>query len=853
MSVLTEGFEDITTLASKGWVRTNNSNPIGITNWAQGNTTLFAAQSGASNSFISASFNNAGSQQPAIISNWLITPVVSIQNGDLLSFYTRKTEQGPIYPDRLQVLLSLNGSSTNVGATATSVGDFTTTLLDINPQLTTVGYPTTFTKYDIPLTGVPTPTMGRVAFRYFIPTNAGPSGTNGDYIGIDTFSYTSNTPTVSLVTVNSPDASAAEAGLDPGTFTISRTGSTTASLPVSYVLTGTATNGTDYTTIPLTTTILANQSSANLLVTPINDPSVEGNETVTLTLTDTPAYDLGASPTATVIIADNDIPPVTTAMLPNGPEIRSNLSYTISQNLDASDIALNPSTNTIAIARSTDNGLGNKDILLQRFNNAGVAQGSETTVNSYVLNDQVAPAVDIGPSGSFVVAYESFGEDGSQGGIYARRYDSAGAPQGASFSVNSYTTGVQVKPSIGINKSSGDFMISWYGDGNFADPNNGIYARLYNSGGVAQGIEFHINQYTTGQQVEPFVASASSNNSGFNPAYIVAWASEGQDGSGYGIFARRFSSTGVALGGEFQVNSYTTGNQTRPVASIDNSTGRFLIAWESEGQDGSLAGIYARVFDPNFQPLTPEFRVNSTTTNAQTRPEVVVAPNGDWVITWESFAQDGSASGVYGQRYNSTGTTLGSEFQANTYTAGNQFYPRVAVNGSDVTVAWVGYVGTGDNYSLYTQKYSQVQAITGTNGNDSLTGGGGNDTITGGTGNDSINGGSGADLLIGGQGSDTFVYITPTEGSDTISDFTPTVDKFSFSQGGFGGGLLPGVLLASQFGLGTAATTSTQRFIYEAATGVLRFDVDGNGVGASSIVATLLGKPALSSSNFQVF
>jgi len=143
--------------------------------------------------------------------------------------------------------------------------------------------------------------------------------------------------------------------------------------------------------------------------------------------------------------------------------------------------------------------------------------------------------------------------------------------------------------------------------------------------------------------------------------------------------------------------------------------------------------------------------------------------------------------------------------------------------------------------------------IDGGSGNDSLSGGIGNDTLLGGAGNDSIRGDAGADLLIGGADSDIFVYSSPSEGGDTITDFSGSLDTIRVSQGGFGGGLLPGVLLASQFGLGAAATTSSQRFIYDTATGILRFDIDGNGAGASSILATLTGSPTLSSSNFSIF
>src|SRR5437868_1997478 len=104
-----------------------------------------------------------------------------------MTFYTR-TVDAPMFPDRLQVRMSTNGASSNVGTTATDVGDFTTLLLDINPTYTTTGYPNVWTQFTVTVTGVPAATLGRLAFRYFVE-NGGPTGANSDYIGIDTFQY----------------------------------------------------------------------------------------------------------------------------------------------------------------------------------------------------------------------------------------------------------------------------------------------------------------------------------------------------------------------------------------------------------------------------------------------------------------------------------------------------------------------------------------------------------------------------------------------------------------------------------------------------------------------------------------
>src|SRR5206468_7265192 len=110
--------------------------------------------------------------------------------------------------DRMQVRLGTAGASTNVGVGALGTGDFSTLLLDINPTYTTTGYPTAWTQETINITGIPSATLGRLAFRYFVE-NGGPSGANSDYIGIDTFQYGAcgtPTPTATATPTATPTA-----------------------------------------------------------------------------------------------------------------------------------------------------------------------------------------------------------------------------------------------------------------------------------------------------------------------------------------------------------------------------------------------------------------------------------------------------------------------------------------------------------------------------------------------------------------------------------------------------------------------------------------------------------------------
>ncbi len=224
---INEGFSNVAGLTAAGWNQQNLSTPIGSNpNWVQGDPVNmpFSANSLPANSFISANFNSVAGTNT--ISNWLITPMLNLNNGDVITFYTRGT--GSIYADNLQVRLSTNGSSTNVGASNISVGDFSNLLLEINPTLNAALYPAIWTQYTITISGLASPTTGRIAFRYFVP-NGGPTGANSDLIGMDDFVYT---PVPSCNLTATASANNAMGGAPNGTVTLNVTNGTA---PYSYL------------------------------------------------------------------------------------------------------------------------------------------------------------------------------------------------------------------------------------------------------------------------------------------------------------------------------------------------------------------------------------------------------------------------------------------------------------------------------------------------------------------------------------------------------------------------------------------------------------------------------------------
>jgi hypothetical protein len=192
------------------------------------------------------------------------------------------------------------------------------------------------------------------------------------------------------------------------------------------------------------------------------------------------------------------------------------------------------------------------------------------------------------------------------------------------------------------------------------------------------GTEFRVNEYANGDQRLPVAAVAPDGT------FLVVWESQFQDGDSFGIFGRFISPLGVPLGPEFQINQATASDQKQPAVTVDAS-GRFTVAWT--GQDVSGGGVFARQYTA-AGPVGPEFQVNTFTAGDQVLPRVSAGPGG-FGIVWQSDGQDGNLGGVYGRLFSAGGTPVTGEFRLSTPTAGNQALPVVAaLDNGRYAVAW---------------------------------------------------------------------------------------------------------------------------------------------------------------------
>jgi phosphoheptose isomerase len=392
------------------------------------------------------------------------------------------------------------------------------------------------------------------------------------------------------------------------------------------------------------------------------------------------------------------------APLAQGSEFKVNTYTTDAQQFPA--IAMDSDGNFVVTWGSWNQDDSYTGIFAQRYNALGVAQGSEFQVNTRTLWEQQYPAIAMDSDGDFVVTWQSSNQDGESWGIYAQRYNASGVAQGVEFLVNTYIENAQMNPAIAMD-SDGDFVIAYesftwdpiarVGEGN-------IFAQRYNASGVAQGDEFQVNTFTTNNQEYPAIAMDSDGN------FVITWASGGQDGSFEGVYARRYNASGVAQGGEFRVNTYTAGNQNYPSIAMD-SDGDFVIAWQSNLQDGSDYGVYAQRYNASGVAQGGEFQVNTYTTSFQSDPSIAMDSDGDFVITWTG--QDWWGAGIFAQRYNALGAAVGSEFPVNTYKENNQLASSIAMDSDgDFVITWQSNLQDGEGFGIFAQRYT-ANAATG--------------------------------------------------------------------------------------------------------------------------------------------
>jgi hypothetical protein len=383
------------------------------------------------------------------------------------------------------------------------------------------------------------------------------------------------------------------------------------------------------------------------------------------------------------------------AQTPSGGSFQVN-SYTTGGQYFPS-LAMAPGGDFVVVWPSPADG-SDYGVAVRRFTASGTPLGPEFLANGYTTFRQSRPSVAMDASGGFVVAWDTFGQDGSDYGIRQRRFDPQGNPLAGGAAVNTYTSGTQWYPAVASNPD-GRFAVVWQSEGEDGS-GAGIFGRIYDEAGTAVVAPFRINAYTTGNQTWPSVDMDDVGN------VKAVYQSVGEDGWGSAIMYQRFNWNGTEAQ-RFLVNTSTIANQMYPSIAV-RGDGAFVVVWTSEYGDGYGTGIFGRIFDSAGTPSGPDFQINTYTTASQNRPRVAMDSAGDFVVVWVSYRQDGDHNGVFGQRFSAAGVRQGGEFQVNTYTTNSQFAAAVARSAAGgFVVAWSSE-DDSDGYGIFAQRYGDL-------------------------------------------------------------------------------------------------------------------------------------------------
>ena len=173
--------------------------------------------------------------------------------------------------------------------------------------------------------------------------------------------------------------------------------------------------------------------------------------------------------------------------------------------------------------------------------------------------------------------------------------------------------------------------------------------------------------------------------------FVAVWGGSRSDTASYEVLGQRYEASGTPTGIEFLVNTYTTGTQSDPAVAVDAS-GNFVVVWLSYGQDGSQSGIFGQRFDSAGNRLGGEFAVNSYTTRHQSFASVASDRSGNFVVVWQSYGQNGMSYSVFARWYDTAGRTDGPEFQVNSVSLRGDYHASLAFEGvGRFVVVWAAW------------------------------------------------------------------------------------------------------------------------------------------------------------------
>jgi hypothetical protein len=223
---------------------------------------------------------------------------------------------------------------------------------------------------------------------------------------------------------------------------------------------------------------------------------------------------------------------------------------------------------------------------------------------------------------------------------------------------------------------------------------------------LVRAAEVQVNTFTWSNQEAAALAQDAQG------ASVVVWHSRRQQGGNYGVYARRFDAQGKPVTPEIEVNHFTWGPQTLPSVALD-AQGRAWIAWESLGQDGDAGAIVARRFDAELSTRSAEIVVNEVTAGHQGEVALACAADGTALVAWTTPGSDEGKRSVAARFLGADGRPLGAAFSVGA--TARATLPAVAAHpGGGWTVVWSEHGLDGRPRAICARRFDAEGAPLGT-------------------------------------------------------------------------------------------------------------------------------------------
>jgi hypothetical protein len=253
-------------------------------------------------------------------------------------------------------------------------------------------------------------------------------------------------------------------------------------------------------------------------------------------------------------------------------------------------------------------------------------------------------------------------------------------------------------PSIAINDQSA-FVVAWQTGGG---PNYDVYFRRYSSSGFASGPALLAAANSAGFQMAQNVAIGPAGD------FVVAWETSPDRVTGWQSYARHFDANSAALTGDIQITTEANMNFHSPNVAMDPS-GNFMVTWyDWHNESGVQSQVFARYYSSAGIALGPQLVVPTDTTLVSYLPVIAMDGDGNATIAWWQFDPVKGDVDVAVRRYQPVGITVqpiadGATIDDLSGATGSWQYFKVTVppGHSTVDIFISGSVGDADLYVRY--------------------------------------------------------------------------------------------------------------------------------------------------------